>query len=45
MVITSTNAISKAFLPGYYLVEESTPTSASNFEWFLSSFWSRTAWR
>ena len=31
----STNSISKAFLPGYYLVEESTPTSASNFEWFL----------
>ena len=34
----STNAVSKAFLPGYYLVEESTPTSASNFEWFLEQF-------
>lgn len=32
----STNSLSRAFLPGCYLVEESTPTSASNLEWFLA---------
>lgn len=29
------NSISMSFLPGHYLVEESTPTSAGNFDWFL----------
>ena len=31
----STNSVSCAFLPGHYLVEESTPTSASNLDWYL----------
>ena len=34
----STNSISMSFLPGHYLVEESTPTSASNFDWFVEKF-------
>lgn len=34
----STNAVSMSFLPGRYLVEESTPTSAGNFEWFVEQF-------
>jgi L-xylulokinase len=34
----STNSISVSFLPGHYLVEESTPTSASNFDWFVEKF-------
>ncbi len=29
------NSISMSFLPGRYLVEESTPTSAGNLDWFL----------
>jgi len=34
----TTNSVSQSFLPGHFLVEESTPTSASNFEWFLENF-------
>lgn len=34
----TTNSVSHSFLPGHFLVEESTPTSASNFEWFLENF-------
>jgi L-xylulokinase len=34
----STNSISMSFLPGHYLVEESTPTSASNLDWFVEKF-------
>ncbi len=34
----TTNSISMSFLPGHYLVEESTPTSASNFDWFVENF-------
>lgn len=34
----STNSISMSFLQGHYLVEESTPTSASNFDWFVENF-------
>lgn len=30
-------------LPGYYLVEESAPTSASNLEWFVGNFLQETA--
>jgi L-xylulokinase len=29
------NTATLSYLPGYYLVEDSTPTSASNFNWFL----------
>ncbi len=32
----STNSLSLAFLRDRYLIEESTPTSASNLDWFLS---------
>ncbi|MFV0361836.1 MAG: FGGY-family carbohydrate kinase [Suipraeoptans sp.] len=31
----NSNTITKSFLPEYYLVEESTPTSASNLDWFV----------
>ena len=34
----TSNSISMSFLPGHYLVEESTPTSASNFDWFIENF-------
>jgi len=34
----TTNSVSQSFLPGQFLVEESTPTSASNFEWFVENF-------
>lgn len=34
----SSNSISMSFLSGHYLVEESTPTSASNFDWFVDKF-------
>jgi L-xylulokinase len=34
----TTNSISMSFLPGHFLVEESTPTSASNFDWFVEKF-------
>lgn len=29
------NTATLSYLPGYYLMEDSTPTSASNFNWFL----------
>ena len=31
------NTATLSYLPGYYLMEDSTPTSASNFNWFLKS--------
>lgn len=34
----TTNSVSCSFLEGRYLIEESTPTSASNFSWFLDQF-------
>ena len=30
-----------AFLPDYYIIEESSPTSASNFDWYANHFLSR----
>ena len=33
----STNSLSTAFLSNKYLIEESTPTSASNLDWFLAA--------
>lgn len=32
---TRRNTVTKSFLDGFFLVEESTPTSASNFDWFV----------
>lgn len=29
------NTVTLSFLPGYFLVEDSSPTSASNFDWFV----------
>ncbi|MGF7011567.1 L-xylulokinase [Lachnospiraceae bacterium PF1-21] len=34
----TTNSVSLSYLPGYYLVEESTPTSSSNLAWFVEEF-------
>lgn len=31
------NTATLSYLPGYYIMEDSTPTSASNFNWFLRS--------
>lgn len=31
------NTATLSYLPGYYLMEDSTPTSASNFNWFLNT--------
>ena len=32
------NTVTLSFLPGYFLVEDSSPTSASNFDWFVENF-------
>lgn len=32
------NTVTLSFLPGYFLVEDSSPTSASNFDWFVEKF-------
>jgi L-xylulokinase len=37
----STNSLSTAFLTDKYLIEESTPTSASNLDWFLNTLLKR----
>ena len=31
------NTATLSYLPGYYIMEDSTPTSASNFNWFLNN--------
>lgn len=32
------NTVTLSFLPGYFLVEDSSPTSASNFDWYVRTF-------
>lgn len=32
------NTVTKSYLKDYYLVEDSSPTSASNFDWFVEKF-------
>lgn len=32
------NTVTLSYLPGYFLVEDSSPTSASNFDWFVKNF-------
>ena len=34
----SQNTTTLSYLPGYYVVEDSSATSASNFDWFVSNF-------
>ncbi|MBC8585270.1 FGGY-family carbohydrate kinase [Youxingia wuxianensis] len=37
-LIDGANSIARSYHPDYYILEESSPTSASNFEWFVESF-------
>ncbi len=32
------NTVTLSYLPGYFLVEDSSPTSASNFDWYVRTF-------
>lgn len=34
-LIKGANSIARSYLPGYYIMEESSPTSANNFNWFI----------
>ena len=37
-LIYGANSIARSYLPDYYLLEDSSPTSASNFDWFVENF-------
>lgn len=37
-LIDGANSIAESYKPGYYIMEESSPTSAGNFEWFVEKF-------
>lgn len=37
-LIEGANSIARSFHPDYFIMEESSPTSASNFEWFVENF-------
>lgn len=37
-LVDGANSIARSYHPDYYIMEESSPTSASNFEWFLENF-------
>lgn len=34
-LVDGANSIAESYKPGYYIMEESSPTSAGNFEWFI----------
>ena len=34
---SNANTVTLSYLPGYYLTEDSSPTSASNFDWFVEN--------
>lgn len=36
-LVEGANSIARSYLPEYYIMEESSPTSASNFKWFLDN--------
>lgn len=37
-LIDGADSIARSYHPDYYILEESSPTSASNFEWFVENF-------
>ena len=37
-LVEGANSIARSFHPDYYIMEESSPTSANNFEWYVKNF-------